>query len=149
MSGKKGVAIPVFGTILIIASVIFLFVLTSAVETKQTIITYKGEIAISGQNRAEIIKKFAEMTDEAVIQEIGSVSVNECGSENLIKELRRSLPRGVHDVDRFRVLRWIDSDLTATPTSAGCLVTGTHTFSLEDDRINMIITENVTINTEY
>jgi hypothetical protein len=137
MSNRKGIVIPVVGTLLIVASIIYLFALTQAIETKQRTIMLKDELAISAENQAEMIRKFAELTFSSVSEDAVGPSCANIDNPSLPDAIRNRLQMGTTSLDKFRSVQWFEPNMTVTHTGGAASITGNQTFIFRDSRIGL------------
>lgn len=143
-TGRKGIAIPIFGMVLIVASIIFLFLLTQAVETKQRTIIIKGELAISGQNEVEISKRMAEANFADVVESVSGGICPTVGDDNIINKINLALPSGVINIDKFRTIAWSEPVLETKKLFDTIYVSGYQAIIFKDSRIWMTLNTNAT-----
>lgn len=135
---KKGVTVPLTGTLLVVAAIIFLYMITQAVETKQRTIMIKGELAMSGYNQAEIIKRFAKLGFESISEKAAEDTTVACNEDLLLQNIRRGLPAGKRDITKFTSLIWGSSELQIIEkTTTSFRVKGMQSFTFSDSRIGM------------
>ncbi|MBR9682214.1 MAG: hypothetical protein GOV02_00930 [Candidatus Aenigmarchaeota archaeon] len=140
---KKGITIPVVGSLLIVVSIIFLYSITQAVETKQRTIMLKGELAISGQNQAEITKRFGEVAFARIAQSVVRETNQDCSGLTLLNNIRAGLPRGTKELGSFKTLQWLDPEIDInTFTNTEFHITGKQALEFKDSRINMVLRIN-------
>jgi len=151
LKGKKGITIPVVGTLLVVASLIFLYAITQAVETKQRTVMLKGELAISGENQAELTKRFAELSFASIAKTEADSTAKSCPDTaamktTLIENIKNGLPDGISELNKYRTVEWKTAEIEITstsPTSFG--IKGSQVFLFKDSKIGMTLTIPVLI----